>query len=405
MMTRMDNNPLQEFPPENEGAPGEQPKTQPNLITKWMESLAHLGLGESAMRIGMNAVTILMVILVVWLMQTLYKQSGVVPSVQAAGEISPTPTAGLSPDQWPTEAAMALDGVARQAVSHTTIPSRPREDISQYTVQAGDSVFTIADKYGLKPSTILFGNFNALKNNVDFIKPGQVLNILPVDGTYYQWQGNETLTGVAKFYKADPQAIIESPANHLDTDTIGDLAHPNIPSGTWLVIPGGSYLFAWNAPVVSRNSGPVTTRVIGPGECGSVTGGLVGYGTFIYPTVEHWLSGTDYRPDVGHYGVDFAGASGNAIYAADAGVVVYAGWNTWGYGNLVIVDHGNGWQSLYAHMVSTPPVTCGQSVGRGDVIGLVGMTGGTSTGPHLHFEVSYNGAPVNPHTILDIGAR
>jgi murein DD-endopeptidase MepM/ murein hydrolase activator NlpD len=405
MMPGMDNNPLKEFPPEKEGGIGEQPKAQPNLITKWMESLAHLGLGESAMRIGMNVVTILMVILVVWLMQALYKQSGSVPNVMAAGEITPTPTSGLDPSQWPSEAALVLDGVPRQAVLHTTIPSRPREDVSQYTVQAGDSVFTIADKYGLKPSTILFGNFNALKNNVDLIKPGQVLNILPVDGTYYQWTGTETLAGVAKFYNADPQAILDSPANHLDPTTVGDPAHPNIPGGTWLVIPGGSYLFAWNAPVVSRNSGPVTTRVIGPGECGSISGGLVGYGTFIFPTVEHWLSGTDYRPDVGHYGVDFAGSSGNAIYAADAGVVVYSGWNTWGYGNLVIVDHGNGWQSLYAHMVSTPPVTCGQSVGRGDVIGYVGMTGGTSTGPHLHFEVSYNGAPVNPHTILDIPAR
>ena len=402
----MDNNPLQEFPPENEGGPGEQPKEQPNLITKWMESLARLGLGESAMRIGMNAVTILVVILVVWLMQTLYKQSTFTPKVSAAGAIVPTPTSGLDPAQWPTEAALALDGVSRQVISHTTIPSRPREDVSKYTVQTGDSVFIIADKFGLKPSTILYGNFSTLSNNVDFIRPGQVLNILPVDGTYYQWQGSETLTGVAKFYKADPQAIIESPANHLDPDTIGDLAHPNIPAGTWLVVPGGSYLFAWNAPVVSRNVGPVTTRVIGPGECGKVTGGYVGYGTFIFPTVEHWLSGTDYRPDVGHYGVDFAGAQGNAIYAADAGVVVYAGWNTWGYGNLVIIDHGNGWQSLYAHMLDgSMKVTCGQGVGQGDVIGGVGMTGGTSTGPHLHFEVSYNGAPVNPHTILDIPAR
>jgi murein DD-endopeptidase MepM/ murein hydrolase activator NlpD len=401
----MSNNPLQEFPLETEREPGEQPEKRPNLITKWMESLAQLGLGETAMRIGMNVVTILVVILVVWLMQTLYKQSALVPNnVLAAGETSPTPTLGLNPAQLPTQAVMALDGVPRQAVLHTTIPSRPREDVTQYTVQKGDSVFTIADKYGLKPSTILFGNFNALKNNVDFIKPGQVLNILPVDGTYYQWQGNETLTGVAKFYKADPQAIIESPANHLDPDTIGDPGHPNIPGGTWLVVPGGSYLFAWNAPIVSRTGGPVTTRVIGPGECGPITGGLVGYGTFIFPTVEHWLSGTDYRPDVGHYGVDFAGASGNAIYAADAGVVVYGGWNTWGYGNLVIIDHGNGWQSLYAHMVAKPPVSCGQSVGQGDEIGNVGMTGGTSTGPHLHFEVSYKGAPVNPHTVLDIPA-
>jgi murein DD-endopeptidase MepM/ murein hydrolase activator NlpD len=403
MMPGMDNNPLQEFPHENEGAPGEQSKERPNLITKWMESLAHLGLGESAMRIGMNAVTILIVILVVWLMQTLYKQSSSVPAVLAAGEAEATPTPGLDPAQLPTEVPLVLDGVSRQAILHTTIPTRPREDVVKYTVQKGDSVFVIADKFGLKPSTILFGNFAILSNNVDLLRPGEVLNILPVDGTYYQWQGSETLTGVAKFYNADPQAIILSPANHLDPDTIGDLSHPNIPGGTWLVIPGGYYLFAWNAPIVSRSGGPVTTRVIGPGECGPISGGLVGYGTFIFPTVEHWLSGTDYRPDIGHYGVDFAGAQGNAIYATDAGVVVYAGWNTWGYGNLVIIDHGNGWQSLYAHMQDgSMRVSCGQSVGQGDVIGLVGMTGGTSTGPHLHFELSYKGAPVNPHTVLNI---
>ena len=401
----MDNKPLQEFPQEAEAAAGEQPKERPNLITKWMESLARLGLGESAMRIATNAITIVFVIMVVWLMQTLYKPANLgwsTSSVQAAADVSPTPAPVVDAAQLPALIAFALDGVPRQAISHTIIPTRPREDVVQYTVVTGDSVFVIADKFGLKPSTILFGNFNTLKNNVDYVRPGQILNILPVDGTYYQWQGSETLTGVAKFYNADPQEIINSPANHLDPDTIGDLNHPNIPGGTWLVIPGGSYLFAWNAPIVSRSGSSATTRVVGPGSCGPISGGLMGYGTFIFPTVEHWLSGTDYRTDVGHYGVDFAGSSGNAIYAADAGVVVYSGWNTWGYGNLVIVDHGNGWQSLYAHMVDTPPVSCGQSVGQGDVIGYVGMTGGTSTGPHLHFEVSYNGAPVNPHSVLNI---
>ncbi len=400
MMADMDNNPLQEFPQDNEGAPGEQPKAQPNLITKWMESLAHLGLGESVIRIGMNAVTILIVILVVWLMETLYKSTDLVPDVLAAGESVSTPTPGLDLSQLPTEVALAVDGVSRQAILHTTIPTRPREDVVQYTVQPGDSVFVIADKFGLKPSTILFGNYATLANDVDLLRPGQVLNILPVDGVYYQWQGSETLTGVAKFYNADPQAILNSPANHLDPDTIGDLSHPNIPGGTWLVIPGGSYVFYWNAPIVSRSGAPASARVNGAGYCGPVTGGPVGYGTFIFPTVEHWLSGTDYRPDIGHFGVDFAGSLGNAVYAVDAGVIVYAGWNDWGYGNLIIVDHGNGWQSYYAHL-SQINVSCGEGVGQGDVIGLVGSTG-HSTGPHLHFELHYNGAPVNPHTVLDI---
>ncbi|MGB8214265.1 MAG: peptidoglycan DD-metalloendopeptidase family protein [Anaerolineales bacterium] len=358
------------------------------------------------MRIATNVITIIFVVLVVWVMQTLYKPAdlGWTPSnVQAAAAATePTLVAGLDPSQLPAPVALALDGVTRQAVMHTIIPSRPREDVVQYTVQPGDTVFVIANKFGLKPSTILFGNFNTLKNDVDLLRPGQVLNILPVDGAYYQWQGSESLTGVANQYNADPQAILNSPANHLDPDTIGDLNHPNIQSGTWLVIPGGTILFRWNAPVASRSGAPVNALVTGAGYCGPVSGGLVGYGTFIFPTTEHWLSGTDYRPDLNHFGVDFAGSLGNAVYAVDAGVIVYAGWNDWGYGNLIIVDHGNGWQSYYAHL-SQINVQCDQSVGQGDVIGLVGATG-HATGPHLHFELHYKGAPVNPHTIYDIPA-
>jgi murein DD-endopeptidase MepM/ murein hydrolase activator NlpD len=85
---------------------------------------------------------------------------------------------------------------------------------------------------------------------------------------------------------------------------------------------------------------------------------------------------------------------GNAVYAADSGVVVYAGWSNYGYGNLVVIDHGNGWQTAYAHL-SAFSVGCGQSVSRGIMIGALGSTG-NSTGPHLHFEMSINGAKVNP---------
>jgi murein DD-endopeptidase MepM/ murein hydrolase activator NlpD len=400
MIFRMDNKPLEDFPTGNEAAGG-QNERRPNPVTKWMESLAHLGLGEFAVRIGTNVLTLLVVVLVVWVMQAIYHEAdlGWTPSVRAAG--LPTSAAVIDPAQVPVALSLASSGIQRQAIPHTIIPSRPRQDVVQYTVQPGDSVFVIADKFGLKPSTILFSN-KVLENDVDLLTPGEKLNILPVDGAYYQWQGTESLTGVAKYYNADAQAIVDAPANHLDPDTIGSLDNPKIAAGTWLVIPGGYYTFYWNAPVASR-SGSSNARVTGDGYCGAINGGPVGFGTFIFPTVEHWLSGTDYRPDVRHFGVDFAGSLGNAVYATDAGVIVYAGWNDWGYGNLIIVDHGNGWQSLYGHL-SQINVSCGQGVGQGDVIGLVGTTG-HSTGPHLHFELSYNGAPVNPHTVFDIPGR
>jgi murein DD-endopeptidase MepM/ murein hydrolase activator NlpD len=361
-----------------------------------MERLAHLGLGELSLRIGTNITVVIMVAAVVWLLQQGNLAGGA--TVSAASDLAPVPTQPAV--QLPAVVAFSPSGIPRQAQLHTIIPSRPRIDVISYTVQSGDSLFKIADNYGLKPTTILFGNYASLKDSPDLLAPGQVLNILPVDGTYYQWLGSESLTAVASTFGVDPETIIDYPGNHLDPDTIGDLTHPNIAAGTWLVIPGGSRPFtSWTAPATLVREDP-SVRVWGPGVCTGIKIVQVGYGTFVFPTVEHWLSGTDYRPDLNHYGVDFAGSMGNAIYAVDAGTVVYAGWNTWGYGNMIMLDHGNGYQSLYAHL-SQINVQCDQNVGQGDVIGSMGSTG-HSTGPHLHFEISYNGAHINPHVIFDI---
>jgi hypothetical protein len=339
----MDNKPLHDFPPETGVSRGETAEQKPNLITKWMERLAHLGLGELSMRIGTNIVIVILVVIVVLLLESGNLGGGTV--VSAASNQTPQPTQQIG-IHLPAEVAISLDGISRQAQLHTIIPSRPRIDVITYTVQSGDSIFKIADTFGLKPTTILFGNYATLKDSPDLLNPGQSLNILPVDGTYYQWVGTESLTAVASTFGVDPETIIDYPGNHLDPDTIGDLSHPNIAAGTWLIVPGGSRQFtSWTAPATLVREDP-SVRVWGPGVCTGITTVQVGYGTFVFPTVEHWLSGTDYRPDLNHYGVDFAGSMGNAIYAVDAGTVVYAGWNTWGYGNMIMLDHGNGWQSL-----------------------------------------------------------
>ena len=90
---------------------------------------------------------------------------------------------------------------------------------------------------------------------------------------------------------------------------------------------------------------------------------------------------------------------GSLFAASDAGVVVFSGWSTVGYGNMVMVDHGNGFQTLYAHMTAAT-VACGQSVGRGQTVGTGGSTG-NSTGPHLHFELqSEQYGKVNPKQYL-----
>jgi hypothetical protein len=224
------------------------------------------------------------------------------------------------------------------------------------------------------------------------------LNILPVNGTYHRWSEGDGLNGVAKFFGVTPDDIINFPGNHLDPATIGDVTHPNIQPGAWLIIPGGKRAFiSWSAPVIPLNN-PGVAKVLGPGACGSVSAGATGSGAFIWPAGHHYLSGFDYNPEANHPAIDIDGDLGNPVYAADSGVVVYAGWNNWGYGNVIVINHGNGWQTLFAHL-SALNAGCGVSVAQGSVIGAIGSTG-NSTGPHLHFEMMYNGTKVNPHDYL-----
>lgn len=394
----MKEDPLQEFPVEERESP---PKV--SLLQRLRGLFTRLGLGDTAVRFTTNFLSMLVIFSVVWLMQFLFRST----LLPGSGSLDPgsAPTSLAEGGALLPEAISAsLEGISKRAILHTSIPSRPRMDVVQYTVQVGDTIFGIAEKYNLLPTSILFAN-SILGDNPNLLAPGQVLNILPVDGTYYKWigAGAETLVGIADYFGVTPDDILAFPGNHLDPDAFSDYETVSFDSGTWLVIPGGTRPFtSWTAPAQLVWSNP-DIRVWGVGVCTGITLVQVGYGTFVWPTVEHWLSGTDWRPDVNHLAVDFAGSLGNAIYAVDAGTVIYAGWNDYGYGNMVMLDHGNGWQSLYAHLDSVL-VGCAQNVGQGDLIALMGSTG-NSTGPHLHFELRYNGSYVNPHTIYDIPPR
>src|SRR4030067_3277275 len=131
---------------------------------------------------------------------------------------------------------------------------------------------------------------------------------------------------------------------------------------------------------------------LGPGACPGGYDGPVGSGNWMWPGWFTTISGNDSWD--GHPGIDIAAAPGTGVFAADAGVVVFAGWSTRGYGYLVIIDHGNNWVTFYAHMDQVN-VGCGQRVGGGSSLGLAGNTG-NSTGYHIHFEMRYGGTPVNP---------
>lgn len=365
-------------------------------VSRVADSLLAMGLGEPLVKFGMNFFSLLSIALVALLARALYLPAQGTPGEQDQPAVTIEAGAALNPA---AEANLpAAEGVNRSAQLHTNIPSRPRNELTTYTVQDGDTVFGIAEKFGLKPETILWGNYNILLDDPHSLKPGQELNILPVNGVYWEWLGGIPFGEWARFYGVSAADVIEYPGNHLDPNTVGGYENANIKPGTWLIIPGGKRDFvSWSAPLGVTRENPASARVLGEGACDPVSGGAVGYGYFVYPTNKHYLSGFDFSPQTNHNGLDFAGETGEAAYASDAGVIVYAGWNDYGYGNMVMIDHGNGFQSLYAHL-SALNVGCGQSVGQGEVIGAVGSTG-RSSGSHLHFEIMA-GVKVNPWDYL-----
>jgi hypothetical protein len=374
---------------------------QPDSTRRWQEFweyASRAGFAETTLRFGTHVLLVALILLVAWGLREFYLIAGQEQAKNAAlAAAQPTPTSINLPVQLPafSLANLTLDGIPRFASLHTDVPSRPRQEVLRYIVKPGDTLFGIAGKFGIQPETILWSNQEVLGDNPHSLRPEQELNILPVDGAYHRWSAGDGLNGVAKFFGVAPEAIINFPGNQLDPSKLGDWSTPNIEPGTWLVIPGGHREFvSWSAPVIPLDN-PGVAKVLGPGACENVLGGAVGTGAFVWPTGTHTLSGFDYEPQANHPGIDISGKEGEAVYAADSGVTVYAGWNNWGYGNVIVINHANGWQTLYAHL-SAYYVNCGQFVYQGNTIGSVGSTG-NSTGAHLHFEMMYNGVRVDPH--------
>ena len=282
-------------------------------------------------------------------------------------------------------------GITRRTALHTNIPTRPRTKIIEYTVTTGDSVFGIAQSFNLEPETVLWANYDQLNDSPDMLNPGMKLNVPPVDGVYYQWQEGDSLDSVAVEFEANVQDILSWEGNNFD------LTNPQVETGQWLMIPDGHREFRqWLVPTIARSNSGVSKSVLGPGACEGDYSGAYGSGAFAWPTSNHVLSGNDFWS--GHLGMDIAGAVGDGVFATDSGVVVFSGWSNGGYGYMVMIDHGNGYQTLYAHL-NAVNASCGQSVSTGSYIGAVGNTG-NSTGAHLHFEVRYLGGFISPWYVL-----
>lgn len=334
------------------------------------------------------------ILMMVWMIYTAVNRAPVVLSQAPEGKFPQSMAATATPlipsAALPTLAPLKSEAVSRSGELHTDIPVRANVEGKPYTVDTGDSVFALADYFKIKPETILWANYEVLNDNPDMLAIGQKLYIPATDGVVHKWREGDTLQSVANLYKAKAEDILLWPGNKLD------IVDPQIQPGTLIMVPGGQREFrrSWIIPTIPRGAAGVALSF--PGGCDTGSGGYIGTGTFSWPSPAHTISGNDYWS--GHLAIDIAIGIGTPVTASDSGVVVFSGWSPYGYGNMVMIDHGNGFQTLYAHMTATF-VTCGQSVAKGQTIGTGGTTG-NSTGPHLHFEIRYMGGFVNPRIYL-----
>lgn len=297
-----------------------------------------------------------------------------------------------SPPMQLTSSGIGGIGISRVIDPFTIIPERNRMEVIQYEVEQGDNIYSIAEAYEISPETVFWGNEDALGGDPRTISIGQKLNIMPVNGVYYKYENGKSIREIANEYYTTPEEIVSFPGNGFDP-YLTDIDQPLVSIGQYLVLPGaiGSTI-DFGPPTISCDD-PSVASYYGSGYCPAVSSCFQGNGYFVWPVGATQI--TQYYNAAIHPAIDVGGIDGSTpIYAADSGVVVYTGWSEYGYGYLVVIDHGYA-QTVYAHLFSSA-VSCGQAVYQGGQIGTLGNSG-NSTGPHLHFEININGfGKVNP---------
>ncbi|MCD4690535.1 M23 family metallopeptidase [bacterium] len=236
---------------------------------------------------------------------------------------------------------------------------RGAPSIVRHAVARGECLWNIAKKYHVRMETII--GMNDLPS-ARYLRPGQILEIPDTDGTYCVVKRNDTISSLCKKYDVELADVVNAnPGINVEALQIGQR----------VFVPGTGALeqlfrMAW--PVYGR----ISSR----------------YGYRIHPV---------YRRRMMHTGLDIAASHGTPIRAALTGRVKFAGWKG-GYGRTLIIEHPNGYETLYAHCTKLL-VGKGATVKRGDTIAKVGSTG-VSTGPHVHFEVREHGKRINPEKVL-----
>ncbi len=253
-----------------------------------------------------------------------------------------------------------------------------RTGTTKYTVQSGDTISAVASSFGISPETVMMEN---KLNQTSLLKPGQELTILPTTGITYTTKDGDTIESITGKYKISEDDFLD--ANSLES--FEDLA-----VGSSVVIPLASVAL----PTPVKKFVKDETNKIALKEAVAPAGLLASAIDFIWPTpVRTITQGFSSR----HTGVDISDSKKEAINAAADGFVEISGYQSNGYGNTIVINHGNGFKTRYGH-ASELFVSAGESVKQGQLIAKQGRTGRVSgvTGIHLHFEIMRNGTRVNP---------
>lgn len=280
------------------------------------------------------------------------------------------------------DAALLTKQVVLTEVEQKVVAARA--EIQTYTVQTGDTIEGIAAKFNIQPTTVIWSN-DDVEKAPDRLQVGQVLKILPVNGIYYTVEQNDSLSGIAGEFKVNVDDILKSPLNNLQPDA-------QLQPGMQIVIPNGVKQWKQQEVIASNSS---SGRQSAASYAAPAVPSYSSAGNFGWPTAASMVSQGFWW---GHRGLDIAASIGVPIYASESGYVNYAGWNNTGYGNMIMLSHGGGFETLYGHL-SEWYVDPGQYVSKGQLIGAMGSTG-NSTGPHVHFEIRVNGVPSNPYFYL-----
>lgn len=320
---------------------------------------------------------------------------GTIPFLRSSAVLSTVPSL-LVRHQAEVEATTQLEPASTEAAAASAAEATPeasqapeaRAAFFTYTVQAGDTVSSIAASFGIDSGYITWNNPEI--GDPDLLLVGAKILIPSTNGLVYHVELGDTLNGIADYYQIDVQNIVGFVPNGISSpDSVSEGMVLVLPDATPPApIPAAVEIVEGTIPT------PVPSAPAPLPAANPVSPAVSGYAWPYYGNITTYFG--EPRAEGYHKGIDIDGFGnwGVPIGAAADGVVVLAAWDDWGLGYHVKVQHADGSMTVYAHL-SEIWVSQGQTVGQGEAVGALGSTG-YSTGPHLHFELWLGGIPVDP---------